>query len=442
MILVRHGQSSYNAQERIQGRIDESVLTERGMADAKRVSQALQGIAFDAIYSSPLQRAKRTAELIAEDLTGAPTVQTANDLLEIDLPLWAGMERAVVQQQDPEAYRVWSQQPDQFCMELPGTADQPPRQHFPVVSLFAQARQFWQTCLQDHRGQTVLIVGHNGILRSLISTAVGMGPAQYQVLRQSNCCINVLNFAGGPDDGVQLESLNLTAHLGDRLPDRRSRAGCRLLLVRHGETDWNRQSRFQGQIDIPLNENGKAQAQKAADFLKDVAIDFAVTSPLSRPRETAEIILQHHPHLTLAEDPGLKEIGHGLWEGKLEAEIQAEFGDTLQQWKVAPETVQMPEGENLQQVWDRSVAAWEAIVQNAPDQSTGMVVAHDAVNKCILCHVLGLEPKDIWAIKQGNGAVTVIDYPKGLKGKPVVQALNITTHFGTGVLDTTAAGAL
>jgi phosphoserine phosphatase len=261
------------------------------------------------------------------------------------------------------------------------------------------------------------------------------------VLRQSNCNINVLNFPGGWGDGVQLESLNLTGHLGETLPDRRSTAGCRLLLVRHGETEWNRLSRFQGQIDIPLNETGQAQAQKAADFLQDIPLDFAVTSPLSRPKETAQIILQHHS-AALGDEPALKEIGHGLWEGKLEVEINTEYAAELEQWKRAPHTVQMPEGENLQQVWDRSVAAWEGIVRSAPDQTTGLVVAHDAVNKCILCHVLGLQPQDIWAIKQGNGAVTVVDYPKGLAGKPVVQALNITTHFGTGVLDQTAAGAL
>ena len=69
------------------------------------------------------------------------------------------------------------------------------------------------------------------------------------------------------------------------------------------------------------------------------------------------------------------------------------------------------------------------------------MVAHDAVNKAILCALLGLTPADIWAIKQGNGGVTVIDYPKGSGERPVVAAMNLTTHLG-GVLDRTAAGAL
>lgn len=411
------------------------------MASAQALAQALEGLAFDAIYSSPLQRARRTAEVIHQGLSQPPVLQIHDKLLEIDLPLWEGLNKSEVKAQFPESYLTWKEQPAQFCMELDGGAGGR-QQHYPVPAVFEQARQFWQEILPKHQGKTVLVVGHNGILRSLICTATGMGPEQYQVIRQSNCGVSVLNFAGHLGDPVQLESINLTGHLGETIPDHRLKGGCRLLLVRHGETEWNRLSRFQGQIDIPLNDTGKAQAQKAAEFLKDVALDFAITSPLSRPKETAQIILQHHPGVALAEVADLKEIGHGLWEGKLEQEIRAEYGEALQQWKVAPHTVQMPEGETLQQVWDRGVAAWEAIVRQAPPNTTGLVVAHDAVNKAILCHVLGLEPKDIWAVKQGNGAVTVVDYPRGLAGKPTLQALNITTHFGTGIIDRTAAGAL
>jgi phosphoserine phosphatase len=423
--------------------LDASTLTDAGIAMAEQVGQALQGLRFDAIYSSPLQRARATAEVIAASLDSPPDIQSSDLLLEVDLPLWEGLEKSQVQAQYPEAYRTWATRPADFFMELPGKdGEDSPSKHYPVRSLFDQAREFWQATLPQHDGQTVLIVGHNGILRSLICTAVGMGPEQYQVIRQSNCGLSVLNFEGGLGDSVQLESINLTAHLGDDLPDHRLDQGCRLLLVRHGETEWNRMSRFQGQIDIPLNDTGRAQAQKAAEFLKPVAIDAAITSPLSRPKETAQIILQYHPGIELGEVAALKEIGHGLWEGKLEAEIRAEYEAELTQWKLAPETVQMPEGENLQQVWDRGVAAWESIVAEAAPGSTVLVVAHDAVNKAILCHVLGLQPKHIWAVKQGNGAVTIVDYPKGLAGGPTLQALNITTHFGQGVIDQTAAGAL
>jgi broad specificity phosphatase PhoE len=150
--------------------------------------------------------------------------------------------------------------------------------------------------------------------------------------------------------------------------------------------------------DIPLNENGKQQAQKAAEFLKEIKIDFGVSSPLLRPKETAEIILQYHQGITLDLRPPLTEICHGLWEGKLEADIEADFPGMLQQWKDAPETVQMPEGETLQQVWERAVACWQEIVKdysNSPQPETGIVVAHDAINKVILCQLLGLKSRQL-----------------------------------------------
>lgn len=440
VIIVRHGQSSYNAQQKIQGRCDESVLTNKGREDAQQLGEVLQDLSFDAFYCSPLQRAKQTAEIIQSFLTNSPGLKPTERLLEVDLPLWEKQSKQEVRENFAEDYRCWKERPHEFKMSVAG------KEHFPVLSLYQQAQEFWQELLAKHQGQTILIVAHNGINRCLIMSAVGIEPSHYHSIQQSNCAINVLNFSGDLGDIVQIESLNQTAHLGLPLPSLRpSHAGCRLLLVRHGETQWNKESRFQGQIDIPLNDNGREQARKAADFLKDIPLDFAISSPMLRPKETAEIILQHHADLRLQLRPRLSEIGHGLWEGKLEAEIEKDYPGLLHQWKTKPETVQMPEGENLQQVCDRAISCWHDIVQevtNSEKPQTGIVVAHDAINKVILCYLLGLQPASIWSIKQGNGAVSVIDYPNGLDGAPVVQALNITTHLSGSILDKTAAGAL
>ena len=73
---------------------------------------------------------------------------------------------------------------------------------------------------------------------------------------------------------------------------------------------------------------------------------------------------------------------------------------------------------------------------------TVLVVAHDAINKAILCQVVGLGPEAFWRFKQGNGAVSVIDYPNGIDSTPVLSAANITTHLSGSILDKTAAGAL
>ena len=441
VIIVRHGQSNYNSQKIIQGRCDESVLTEKGLVDAEVVGKTLSNLKIDAFYCSPLQRAKQTAKTIHAYLNNPPIVQPTDQLMEIDLPLWEKKQKQEVAEKYAREYRQWKENPHQFKMVLDGG-----KEHYPVLSLYQQAEQFWQKIIPQHQGQTILITAHNGINRCLIMTAIGIPPELYHSIQQSNCNINILNFTGGYGESVQLESLNQTTHLGIPLPSTRNpHHGPRLLLVRHGETQWNRESRFQGIKDIPLNENGRVQGKKTAEFLKDIQIDFAVTSSMLRPRETAELILEYHPDVTLESNSQLQEICHGLWEGKLESEIEAEFPGLLTQWKEAPETVQMPEGENLQQVWDRAIAAWHKIVEaysNTDSPQTGIVVAHDAINKVIICYLLGLKPDNFWNSKQGNGAVSVIDYPHGAEGKPVLQAINLTSHLGGGILDRTAAGAL
>ena len=321
VIIVRHGQSSYNTERRIQGRSDASILTQKGREDVVMVGDALSHLNFAAIYTSPLQRAKQTAEVIRDRLTTSPALQPTEKLMEIDLPLWEGMLLQDVRDKFSEDYRRWKEQPDELLMMVPKTEGT--KKHFPVLALYEQAGQFWQEILPHHAGETILIIGHNGINRALISTALGISPTRYHSIQQSNCGISVLNFAGGLGQPVQLESLNQTAHLGEKLPSvRPNHQGQRLLLVRHGETDWNRQTRFQGGIDVPLNNNGRQQSQKAGEFLKDVPLDFAFSSPMLRPKETAEIILRDHHDIQLQLEDGLREISHGLWEGKLEVEIE------------------------------------------------------------------------------------------------------------------------
>lgn len=440
VIIVRHGESTYNVEGRVQGHCDKSRLTEKGEAMAVQVGEALVGISFDAIYSSPLNRAKRTAELAIAQFKSAPAIVHRDDLKEVDIKLWEEMLFTEVEAQFPDQMAQWKSAPHE--LHLVGTAlDGTPVDSYPFLALYEQAAHFWKDIIPQHPNQTILLVAHSAINRALINTAIGLNAAQHQRLEQSNCCISVLNFSNQFGDPVQIESLNLTAHLGTPLPKVKHDQVKRLLLVRHGETNWNREGRFQGQIDIPLNENGQRQAQQAGEFLKSVQIDAAVTSSMSRPKETAEWILKHHPGVELQGREDLWEISHGTWEGKLEAEIRAMDGALLDAWQAKPETVQMPEGENLNDVFQRAIVGWNEIVTQAKPGTTILVVAHDAINKAILCHVAGVGPESFWNFKQGNGAVSVIDYQSGSDRPPVLRAANITVHLG-GVLDKTAAGAL
>ncbi|MBX2864237.1 MAG: histidine phosphatase family protein [Leptolyngbyaceae cyanobacterium MAG.088] len=445
VIVVRHGESTFNVKRIVQGHHDESLLTEAGEAQASQVGDFLNGIDIDVVYCSPLKRAARTATLITDALAQGHVPQPTDLLKEISLPIWEAMSFADIEAKYPEEYRAWRHDPNELKMVVP-QPDGTTEDFYPVRAIWQQAAEFWQKLLDNHQGQTVLLVAHSAINRALVGTAIGLGPDALNRMYQANCGISVLNFPGGWGECAQLESMNSTSHTGSPIPLlRKGFMGPRLLLVRHGETEWNRESRFQGQIDIPLNDNGRAQAAQARDFLKVIPLDGAVSSSMMRPKETAEIILEQQPDVSLSVTEGLWEISHGQWEGKFEHEIEAGFPGMLDAWQTKPETVQMPDGENLQDVWSRTVKTWNEIVAQYSHQETPktvLVVAHDAVNKCILCHVSGLGPEAFWQFKQGNGAVSVIDYPDGVDSEPMLSAANITVHLSGSLFDKTAAGAL
>jgi len=438
LLLVRHGLSSFNKERRIQGRDDLSNLSEEGHEQARALGRSLQDVSIQAVYSSPLQRAAATTASLLETQGGqAPDPVFDDGLLEVDLEPWSGQTIGELMQGSTEAYKIWKQRPMELELQRRDGSS-----YKPLPELMEQARGFISTLLERHPAtgnDTVLVMAHNAILRCLMLVLLGEPDHGFRRLRVDNTSLSVFNIRLG-DNGpqVQIECLNSTTHL-QPLPEKGKNA--RLILVRHGETDWNKAGRFQGQIDIPLNENGRRQAAAARDFLKDIPIDRAWSSTLSRPTETAQIILEAHPDVPLTQIDGLVEIGHGVWEGKLESEIREDWSELLDTWKRAPETVQMPEGETIQDVWARSVRSWGEIAGELKPEETVLVVAHDAVNKTILCDLLGLTPADIWAVKQGNGGVTVVDIAADPGQPAVVTCLNLTSHFGS-VIDRTAAGAL
>lgn len=185
----------------------------------------------------------------------------------------------------------------------------------------------------------------------------------------------------------------------------------KILLARHGETPWNAEGRYQGQVDIPLSEVGIAQANALGERLKDLRIDRAVASPLSRATRTAQLALGEARAAQLDFDEGLLEIGHGEWEGLLASEIAARDPQRLRAWREAPETVLMPGGESLQLVLDRAWPALERACDRLGADDTLLIVAHDAVNRVLLARILGLPLTKLWTFRQAPTTLNLLEGP-------------------------------
>ena len=185
----------------------------------------------------------------------------------------------------------------------------------------------------------------------------------------------------------------------------------KILLARHGETPWNAEGRYQGQMDIPLSAVGEAQARQLGERLRGVPITRAIASPLGRAAQTARLALEEHRESQLIFDPDLQEIAHGEWEGLLASDIRDRDPDRLRAWREAPDTVRMPGGESLQQVQDRAWPALARACEGLGEDDTLLVVAHDAVNRVLLCKVMGLPLSRLWSFRQAPTTINLLEGP-------------------------------
>lgn len=126
-----------------------------------------------------------------------------------------------------------------------------------------------------------------------------------------------------------------------------------IYLVRHGETDWNRELRLQGITDVPLNRAGLAQAHRLAKRFRHLRISVVFTSPLSRARQTARVVCRAANWPVVAEDD-LREIDHGMWTGMSTRAIARRFPDDFAIWRSRPDRLRLSTGEELQAVYRRA----------------------------------------------------------------------------------------
>lgn len=176
-----------------------------------------------------------------------------------------------------------------------------------------------------------------------------------------------------------------------------------IILVRHGQTPWNKDKIFRGSKDIPLNDQGREEARLAGEWLKGETIQAAYTSPLSRSRETAAAIARHHG-IEVKDLAGLSDLCYGDWEGLPLTEVKMKYADLYRQWEATPHMVRFPGGETLAEVRGRALSAVIEVVSRHPGE-TVLLSAHRAVNKVLIATFIGLDDSHFWRLGQDTLAI-------------------------------------
>lgn len=166
------------------------------------------------------------------------------------------------------------------------------------------------------------------------------------------------------------------------------------ILVRHGQTDWNKSGRIQGGLDIPLNERGKSEAGKLARQLSKLSINAIYSSSLSRSWETAEKIAKYHG-LSVKKLSELNELDQGLWQGLLVNEIKKRHRKQFNLWNSNPLSVRPPKGESIEEAYQRVTNAVHKITAKHKSKNI-CIVSHEIVNTLLKCFLCDLNIEKIW----------------------------------------------
>jgi len=198
----------------------------------------------------------------------------------------------------------------------------------------------------------------------------------------------------------------------------------KVILVRHGQTVWNLEMKYQGHTDIALTEKGVKQAQLVADALAEDTIAGVYSSDLSRAYNTAEIIACKHD-LPVIAIPELREVSFGEWEGLSYDKINHNWPELMSKLFTHPDEIRIPGGETFRELKDRAQTAIQRLITNHPNE-TIIVVSHGGTIRTVICAALGIPLNNVWNIRQDNTAINILEY---FKDHTMVALVNDTHHL-------------
>lgn len=199
----------------------------------------------------------------------------------------------------------------------------------------------------------------------------------------------------------------------------------RFILVRHGETEWNRNGVFRGRADIPLNEHGRRQAAAAGKALTGVRVAAIYASPLGRTVETAKSIQRAVGVRKFVIEPGLNELDRGVWQGLTRRQAQRRYPKIYDAWYHHPAQARFPKGESLRGVQRRVRAAFARIQRGCPGETT-VIVSHNVVLRALLCSLLEIPLDRFQSFELSPASISEVSFEFG---HYAIRGLNDTCHL-------------
>ena len=198
----------------------------------------------------------------------------------------------------------------------------------------------------------------------------------------------------------------------------------KLIIARHGLTDWNLSGRFQGQTDTSLNQTGSDQALALGKWLANEKLDYIYCSDLQRAHKTALAVAQHQS-CPVQKDNRLRELNFGEWEGLTFQQIQKRHPNALKDWLEIPIEAAPPGGETLSQMADR-IESILGTIRRKHKNGTVLLVAHGGPIQVLLCLALNIPPICYWQFSISQASISELGiYPQGA----ILNRMNETCHL-------------
>ena len=201
----------------------------------------------------------------------------------------------------------------------------------------------------------------------------------------------------------------------------------RLYLVRHGATQLTAEDRFSGSVSVELSDEGRWQAERLGERLRDEGLRAVYCSPLSRSADTAAIIATHCSLPMVTPRDGFREISHGHWEGLTRRQVEEQFPDEYAAWEEDPFTFAPDGGESGVTVLARALPAVREIVTSHVGERV-LVVSHKATLRLVLSSLLGFDARGYRdRLDQAPACLNVIDFKDPVRAR--LMLFNDTSHY-------------